>query len=119
MDDNTQPVDIHELFAPTDLDVTAEIDLAGATAQVPILPTMPTRATPAYLVEVRRPRAAPTLFAIRPTLDDAMLAAEGVHPGLAEVVIHEIPLPCDAETLARRMGGLRSWTRDGESWRAD
>lgn len=78
---------------------------------------LPRRSTPAYLVEVRRPRTPPTLFAIRATLADAQAAAEAVHPGVAEVVIHEVPLPCDAATLARRLGDLRTWTREGHVWR--
>ncbi len=103
--DRTAPV----AFDPPDQDTTARIPVESFDA--------PLRLSPAYLIEVRRPRAAPTLLAIRSTLADAQSVAEGVHPGVAEVVIHEVPLPCDAATLARRMGDLRTWTREGQSWR--
>lgn len=117
MDDTTltEPAIDPDHTAPLSFDAR---DLEDSTARVPVEPLdVPFRPTPAYLIEVRRPRAAPTLLAIRATLADAQSVAEGVHPGVAEVVIHEVPLPCDAATLARRMGDLRTWTREGHSWR--
>lgn len=111
--DRTAP---HETLCPAH---DAEGDRTEETTAERAVPGLglPRRATPAYLVEVRRPRTPPTLFAVRATLADAKAAAEVVHPGVAEVVIHEVPLPCDAATLARRLGDLRTWTREGHVWR--
>lgn len=120
--DRTAPHTVSDTLAdPTlDLDGTSlDADRTEETTAERAVPGLglPRVATPAYLVEVRRPRTPPTLFAIRATLVDAQTAAAAVHPGVAEVVIHEVPLPCDAATLARRLGDLRTWTRDGDVWR--
>lgn len=72
---------------------------------------LPAASEPAYLVEVRGPRTAPKLLAVRETLDDALRVASGVHPGVADVVIHEVPLPCDAGALLAAMTDRRSWSR--------
>lgn len=67
---------------------------------------------PAYLVEVRRPRGTPSLLAVRTTLEDAFDIAASVHPSVADVIIRELSLPCDAESLVRAASGARSWSRE-------
>lgn len=77
----------------------------------------PLEGDPAYLVEVRTARRPPALFAIRATLEEARAVADAVHVSVADVVIREVPLPCDAESLVRVLGSLRSWSRDAAgSW---
>ncbi len=66
---------------------------------------------PIYLVEVRPPHGEASLLAARTTLDDAMRIADSVHPSVADVTIRELPLPCDAASLARAIASLRSWSR--------
>lgn len=74
---------------------------------------------PAYLVEVRVVGRAPSLLAVRAALEDAFHIAASVHPGVGDVTIHELPLPCDAETLVRTYGRHRRWTRDERgTWEA-
>lgn len=80
----------------------------------------PLTGEPIYLVEVRPPHGEPSLLAARTTLDDAMHIAEGVHPSVADVTIRELPLPCDAASLARAIASLRSWSRDPSgTWTPD
>jgi hypothetical protein len=79
----------------------------------------PLHGEPAYLVEVRPANRPPTLLAVRATLEDAQTLAATVHPAVADVTIRELPLPCDALSLARAAAMQRVWCRsaDGE-WSA-
>lgn len=83
-----------------------------ATLETPLfdepLP-VPSIGEPAYLVEARGSSLPPRLIAVRETLEDAKHVAESVHPAAADVAIHEVQLPCDAETFTRSM--IRSWHR--------
>jgi hypothetical protein len=102
---------------------TAQFDVLEeqATEQTPALtveqplfdePTpLPTVSEPTYLIEVRSVRGAPKLLAVRDTLDEAIRVAAGVHPSVGDVVIHEVPLPCDAASLLAAMTESRSWSR--------
>ncbi len=72
---------------------------------------IPAYTEPAYLVEVRAPHGTPRLLAVRDSLDEAARIASGIHPGVADVVIHEVPLPCDAASLVAAMQQNRSWSR--------
>jgi hypothetical protein len=72
---------------------------------------IPQVSEPAYLIEVRPPHGAPRLLAVRDMLDEAVRVAAGVHPGVADVTIREVPLPCDAASLIAAMSESRSWTR--------
>jgi len=97
--------------------VTSEFSLYAETQQIrafdepaPLPQTL--EGEPAYLVEVRAPRRSPSLYAVRSTLVDACLVAEAIHPSVADVVIREVRLPCDAESLVRLMSEMRAWSRD-------
>jgi len=119
----------HVLFEQTTAVVSIDPSLdADATAQFAVLEEQPTEQTPAltveqtlfdepmplpkviepaYLIEVRPVHGMPRLFAVRDTLDDAIRIAAGVHPGIADVIIREVPLPCDVIALTES----RSWSR--------
>jgi hypothetical protein len=88
--------------------LTCELPHFAAPTPLP----QPLAGEPGYLVEVRSARRPPMLLAIRTTLVDACLVAEAVHPGVADVVIREVPLPCDAESLVKLMAEMRTWSRD-------
>jgi hypothetical protein len=66
----------------------------------------------AYLVEVHPPRLAPCIFAVRRSLPEARTVADSVHPAVADVLIRELLLPCDATTLEHALTELRTWSRD-------
>jgi len=91
------------------------LETEAITVEVPpIVPDLPAalEGEPAYMVEIHPSRGAPTLLAIRATLEEARLVAEAVHPAIAEVVIREMPLPCDADSLVRVLTDSRLWSRD-------
>jgi len=71
---------------------------------------------PAYFVEVRRVSdgllGTPSLLAVRTTLDEAVNVAAAVHPSVADVLIRELALPCDAESLLRAATSARTWSRE-------
>ncbi len=67
---------------------------------------------PAYFVEVRRPRGTSSLLAVRNTLDEAVFIAGSVHPSVADVLIRELSLPCDAEAMLRAATSARTWCRE-------
>jgi hypothetical protein len=73
---------------------------------------------PAYLIELRAQHRKPSLFAVRATLREAQEIADAIHPSIGDVVIREMPLPCDVDVLARALGRVRTWTREasGEWW---
>jgi hypothetical protein len=66
----------------------------------------------AYLVEVHAPRREPGLLAVRRSLLEARIVADSVHPGVADVCIRELLLPCDVATSMRALSDLRTWSRD-------
>ena len=72
----------------------------------------PLTGEPAYLVEARPPTRALMIVAVRPTLEDALAAADAVHPSVADVIIRELQLPITAEGLVDEMGSMRAWARD-------
>jgi hypothetical protein len=97
--------------------ITTEISLLAQTEQIrafdePAPLPEALEGEPAYLLEVRAPRRAPSLYAVRTTLVEACLVAESIHPSVADVVIREVRLPCDAESLVRLMAEMRAWSRD-------
>lgn len=106
-----------------DADATAQFAVFedSATEQTPALTVeqtlfdeplpIPAVSEPAYLIEVRGGRATPKLLAVRDSLDEAVRVATTVHPSVADVVIHEVPLPCDAAALIAAMAESRSWSR--------
>jgi hypothetical protein len=95
--------------------MTAEMTLFDEPLPLP----PPLEGEPVYLVEVQE-RGTTRLLAARSTLEDAVRVAGGVHPAIADVTIRELPLPCDAETLARAMASLRTWTRTPDGcWSPD
>lgn len=104
-----------ELIRRDDDGATIETDAITAEMSPPEMRALPSalEGTPAYLVEVHAPRKLPCLMAVLATLEEARLVAESVHPAIADVVVRELPLPCDATSLVRAMGTCRSWTRDG------
>lgn len=85
--------------------LTLEQPIFNEPAPIPVI------SEPAYLVEVRAPHGSPRLLAVRGTVEEAAHIASGVHPSVADVVIHEVPLPCDAASLIAAMQQNRSWTR--------
>ena len=94
--------------------LTAELSAFEAPAPL----AEPLSGEPAYLVEARPPAGGAMLVAVRASLLDALVAAGAVHPGVADVVVREMPLPCDADSLVRVMGAMRTWSRapDGSWW---
>lgn len=69
-------------------------------------------AEPAFFVEVRRPRGTACLLAVRNTLDEAVFVAGSVHPSVADVLIRELPLPCDPEAMLHAARVARTWSRE-------
>ena len=63
-------------------------------------------------IEVETARRPGRLIAVRVTLDDAMYVAESIHPGVGEVTIREVALPCDADTFCASTS--RTWSRGPE-----
>jgi hypothetical protein len=112
MDDDTTVIPV---FRDPDDAVTEETTTATFEGPSPFglrpLPP-PLEGERAYLVEVQAPRRPPGLLAIRSSLEGARAAAESVHPGVADVVIRELLLPCDAASLMRALAELRTWSRD-------
>lgn len=90
--------------------LTAEIEAFAAPTPL----AAPLTGEPAYLVEARPASGTALLVAVRASLREAVRAADGVHPGVADVVVREMPLPCDADSLVRVMGSMRSWTREAD-----
>jgi hypothetical protein len=88
----------------------ATVEQAIFDEPLPLPP--PSHGDPAYFVEVRRPRGTPSLLAVRTTLDEAVDVAASVHPGIADVIIRELALPCDAESLLHAATGARTWSRE-------
>lgn len=70
---------------------------------------VPSVAEPVYLIEVRAARGTPRLLAVRDVLEDAIHVAESVHPSVADVVIREVALPCDAQSFFAP--AKRTWSR--------
>lgn len=105
-----------DLFATNDDAATLETEAITVEVEPVRIAAVPRalEGEPAYLVEIHRPRRASTLLAVRATLEDARLVAESVHPAVAEVVVRELPLPCDSETLLRALGASRLWSRDAQ-----
>jgi hypothetical protein len=90
--------------------LTAEIEAYEAPTPL----AEPLTGAPAYLVEACPASGQALLVAVRATLRDALAAADAVHPGVADVVVRELPLPCDASSLLRAMGTMRAWTREAD-----
>jgi hypothetical protein len=92
------------ITTPFDVESTVLVGLEEqATVETPAL------TEPAYLVEVHNERRSPRLLAVRETLDDAKYVADAVHPSAADIVIHEVQLPCDVVTFVSNVS--RSWRR--------
>lgn len=113
------------LFVGSDPDVTATFEvpddsteqMAALTVEQTLfdepMPLPPSaHGDPAYFVEVKPPRGAPRLLAVRTNLADALHVAHGVHPSVADVVIRELSLPCDAASLERAATHARTWSRE-------
>ena len=115
MDDDTTLIPVFSSYAPPYDDVTEQTTTATFEGPSPFglrpLPP-PLEGERAYLVEVHAPRRPPGLLAIRRTLQEASGVANDVHPGVADVTIRELQLPCDATSLMRALAELRTWTRD-------
>jgi hypothetical protein len=107
---------VHEDDVLTEPCMALTIELNAFDAPAPL--AEPLSGDPAYLVEARPPAGGALLVAVRATLHEAVAAAGTVHPGVADVVVREMPLPCDAESLVRVMGAMRTWSRepDGSWW---
>lgn len=107
---------VHEDDVLTEPCMALTAELSAIEAPAPL--AEPLSGEPAYLVEARPPFAGALLVAVRATLLEAVAAAGAVHPGVADVVVREMPLPCDAESLVRVMGAMRTWSRepDGSWW---
>lgn len=109
------------ITTPFDADATAFFGLEEqATVETPMFDnsvrashdepiTVPTVTEPAYLVEVHSDARSPRLLAVRETLADAKYVADNVHPATADIVIHQVQLPCDALTFVSNVS--RSWRR--------
>ena len=89
-----------------------------APLEVPAPIADPLCGEPAYLVEARPPHRTAVLLAVKATLAEAIRAANGVHPSVADVIVREMPLPCDIASITSVMGAMRSWSReaDGTWW---
>ena len=104
-------------LAEGDCDDTDQV--AAVTLETPVFPAPmpippPLEGEPAYLIEARAPRRQPALLAVRGSLSAARRFADGVHPSAADLIIRELPLPCDAATLVRAMAELRTWSRQAD-----
>ena len=112
MDDDTTLI---PAFPPIGDDLTEQTTTATFEGPSPFglrpLPP-PLEGERAYLVEVHAPRRPPGLLAVRRSLQEASDVANAVHPGVADVTIRELLLPCDEASLLRALGELRTWTRD-------
>lgn len=110
----TAPYFVDALFVDATFD-DATVETPAITTEATLFDEpmpIPSVTEPAYLIEVETARRPGRLIAVRVTLDDAMYVAESIHPGVGEVTIREVALPCDADTFCASTS--RTWSRGPE-----